>query len=104
MSWAPITHTNSTQEITAQWVKENLASGSFQLIDCREQQEWDATRIEGAILYPLSEWDSHTAKIDITKPVVVYCRSGKRSSYATNDLLAKGFTAASMKGGIPSYF
>lgn len=99
MSWAPTTATNGSQEITNQWVKNNLSSGKFVLVDCREQQEWDAGHIEGALLMPLSRFDIVSMSLDPNIPVVVYCRSGMRSLRATNHLLQRGFKAASMVGG-----
>lgn len=100
MSWAPTTATNDSQEISISWVKTNMDSGKFTLVDCREQYEWDTGHIEGALLYPLSTWIKSSSTIPNDKPVVVYCRSGKRSLTATNDLLSKGYKAASMVGGI----
>lgn len=99
MSWAPITKTNNTQEITMKWVKENKDRETFQLIDCREQFEWDDGHIQGAIFVPLSDWGNQVSKVDPSKPAVVYCRSGVRSIKATNLLLSRGIEAASMKGG-----
>ncbi len=100
MSWAPTTETNNSQEISFSWVKENLHSGKFTLVDCREEREWNAGYIEGALLCPLSTWLRSSQNIPKDKPVVVYCRSGKRSLTATNDLLSRGYKAASMVGGI----
>ena len=42
MSWAPIINTNNTQEVSMEWLKSNWPSDNFQLVDCREQHEWDA--------------------------------------------------------------
>ena len=103
MSWAPITNTNNTQEISMAWLKSNWPSGDFQLIDCREQHEWDAGHIEGALFIPLSQWGQHEHKIDPNKPAIVYCRSGVRSIRATNHLLQQGQQAASLIGGYMAY-
>ena len=100
MTWAPTTATNATQEITIAWVKANIDSGKFILVDCREQHEWDAGHIDGALFIPLSNFDVGSQTLDLNTPVVVYCRSGVRSIRATNALLHRGLKAASMKGGI----
>ena len=100
MSWAPTTATNNSQEIDFSWVKKNMETEKFILVDCRERYEWDTGYIEGAILCPLSEWNMESKNIPNNKPVVVYCRSGRRSRIAANDLLEKGYEAASMIGGI----
>ena len=103
MSWVPVLHRNNTQEVTVEWVRANHPSDQFQLLDCREQPEWNAGHIEGAIFCPLSQWHSVGKAVSKEKPIVVYCRSGKRSARATNDLLAKGYQVASMAGGISAY-
>ncbi len=99
MSWAPTTATNNAQEISIEWVKNNLDSGKFVLVDCREQNEWDAGHIEGAQFMPLSRFDIASMSLDPNTPVVVYCRSGMRSLRATTHLLQRGYKAASMVGG-----
>ena len=103
MSWAPISNSNNSQEVSMTWVKSNWPSDAFQLVDCREQHEWDSGHIEGALFIPLSQWDTHIHRLDPSKPVVVYCRSGVRSLRATNHLLQQGQQAASMTGGILAF-
>ena len=102
MSWAPIT-SSEVPEIATAWVQENLHSDKFQLVDCREPNEWNSGYIETALSCPLSSWAQSSAKISKDKPVVVYCHSGVRSLSATADLLSKGYQVASMTGGI-SFF
>ena len=73
-------------EITQKELKEWMASDKeFQLIDVRERSEFDAFNI-GAELMPLSEFTSHIDKIKKDVPVVVHCRSGKRSADAIHYL------------------
>jgi rhodanese-related sulfurtransferase len=53
------------------------------LIDCREQDEWDAGHVEQAMFKPLSDFENQTK--DLTNPnakVAIMCRSGKRSMSA----------------------
>ena len=50
------------------------------LIDCREQDEWDAGHVEQAQFKPLSDFENQTK--DMNNPnakVAIMCRSGKRS-------------------------
>ena len=103
MSWAPIINTNNTQEVSMEWLKSNWPSDNFQLVDCREQHEWEAGHIDGAIFIPLSQWEQSVHKLDPNKPTVVYCRSGVRSIHATNHLLSLGKQAASAIGGYLAY-
>ena len=55
----------------------------------------------GGMLLPLSGILIETEKIDQSKPVVIMCRSGKRSAAAIMQLEAQGFTnLINLKGGI----
>ena len=68
------------KEVTVKELKEMLdGEQDFQLIDVREQNEYDFTNI-GGDLVPMSSLKDHIDKFSRAKQVVVYCRSGKRSA------------------------
>jgi len=72
----------------------------FQLIDVREDFEYEMSNL-GGLLIPLGGILIEAEKIDKTKPVVVMCRSGKRSAAAIMQLEQLGFTNLyNLKGGI----
>ena len=72
----------------------------FQLIDVREPFEYEAANI-GGVLIPLQTVPQHMDKITKDKPVVVMCRSGKRSANAIAFLEEQGFNNLSnLAGGI----
>ena len=76
----------------------------IQLVDCREQYEWDAGRVEGAIHLPLNAIMAGAGSdLDPSKPVVVICRTGNRSELATMMLQARGFDAYNLEGGIEAW-
>ena len=76
----------------------------IQLVDCREQYEWDAGRVEGAIHLPLNAIMAGAgADLDTAKPVVVICRSGNRSELASTMLQARGFEAYNLEGGMEAW-
>jgi rhodanese-related sulfurtransferase len=89
------------QEITVQELKEKRDSGEdFQLIDVREDFEYEMSNL-GGLSIPLGGILIEADRIDKTKPVVVMCRSGKRSAAAIMQLEANGYTNLSnLKGGI----
>jgi len=89
------------KEISVQELKEKLDKGEdFQLIDVREDFEYETSNI-GGVLIPLGGIMIEAEKIDKTKPVVVMCRSGKRSAAAIMQLEQQGYTNLSnLKGGI----
>jgi rhodanese-related sulfurtransferase len=78
--------------------------GEVQLVDCRERDEWDAGRIEGAILLPLNSILAGAGDdLDRSKPVVVVCRSGNRSELAALMLQARGYEAHNLEGGMEEW-
>lgn len=74
----------------------------FQILDVREQYEWDAGHIEGAVHVPLAEVMAghEQGKVSSDRPVVVVCRSGNRSELAALMLQARGLEAHNMEGGM----
>lgn len=90
------------KEITVEELQELRESGAdFQLIDVREQNEYDVCNLNGELI-PVSQIPANVDKISKDKQVVVHCRSGKRSG-DTIAWLEKnhGFTNLyNLKGGI----
>ena len=97
------------REVTPRQLKQRLDAGEkpgadFLLVDCRREDEWQITHIEGATLLPLQElpelFDDHLAGNE-DKEVIVYCRSGRRSLDFVASLRRSGFdNARSMAGGV----
>lgn len=73
--------------ITALKLKKRLDEGEVLLIDVREPAEHRSERIDGACLIPLGEISVDKLP-SIKKPIVIHCRSGKRSADACLKLLA----------------
>ena len=81
-----------------------LHAGKLLLIDVREPEEYASERISGALLYPLSTFDTATLPDDGPRRVVFHCGSGKRSLAAAERRLAAGQPhAAHMRGGIAAW-
>ena len=76
----------------------------FQLIDVREEYEFDEVNINGELI-PMGEVMDNIDKISKDKQVVVHCRSGKRSATVISALESQqGFTNLyNLKGGILAY-
>jgi rhodanese-related sulfurtransferase len=89
------------KEISVQELKEKQDKGEdFQLIDVREDFEYEMSNLGGELI-PLGGILIESDKIDKTKPVVVMCRSGKRSAAAIMQLEQQGFTNLyNLRGGI----
>jgi rhodanese-related sulfurtransferase len=84
-------------------VMELHARGEIQLIDVRTPQEHDAGRITGDTHIEMSELSHRAGEIDPDRPVVFYCRTGSRSSFATAAFRKAGFDARNMTGGLKQW-
>jgi rhodanese-related sulfurtransferase len=93
----------------AKLAKQLVREQGALLLDVRSQGEFDSGHVEGATLVPVDELESRLGEIetatggDKTKPIVVYCRSGRRSATAKQALLAAGYTQVSDLGGMSSW-
>lgn len=93
------------KEITVQELKKLKDSkADFQLVDVREEHEFDEANLNG-LLIPLGDILDRASEVDKTKQVVIHCRSGKRSATAIQALEAQlGYTNLyNLKGGILAY-
>ncbi|MCC6370766.1 MAG: rhodanese-like domain-containing protein [Bacteroidia bacterium] len=90
--------------ITVQELKKLIdEKADFQLVDVREQYEFDDANLKG-ILIPMGEVMSRSNEIAKDKQVVVHCRSGARSASVINALEAQGFTNLyNLQGGIMAF-
>ena len=73
------------------------------LLDVRTPQEIAQGYLEGAININFSapDFTNQLDRLDKTKPVYVYCRSGRRSASAMNTLKDLGFSEVyNLQGGI----
>ena len=89
--------------ITAQQAKEIMDSrNDYILLDTRTQEEYDEGHIPGAILIPYDEITEKAESIlpDKSQLLLVYCRSGRRSKLASEDLVKLGYTNIKEFGGI----
>jgi rhodanese-related sulfurtransferase len=74
---------------------------SGQLVDVREQSEWDDGHIPDSIHIPLGQISERAHELTRELPVVVLCAAGVRSLTGADELLARGFQdVASLNGGI----
>ena len=90
-------------DITIEEAKEKIEAGNVILVDVRTQEEYSEKHIDGAILIPNETiTDTQPAELpDKDADILVYCRSGKRSSEAAKKLADMGYTNVyNMLGGI----
>ena len=72
------------------------------ILDVREQEEYDAGHIPGAILIPYTQMGEKANDMlpDKDQLILVYCRSGRRSKIAAEALVELGYTNIKEFGGI----
>lgn len=82
-------------------VQEKLKNGKRPfLLDVREKQELREGYISGAKLIPLRQLGSRMKELPKDREIVCVCRSGNRSRSAARQLIAAGYSASNMKGGM----
>ena len=72
------------------------------ILDVRTEEEFAEGHIEGAILIPDHEIGEKAENVLTNKDqlILVYCRSGRRSKNAANELATLGYTNIKEFGGI----
>ncbi len=87
-----------TPTTTVHGVPDPLPDGLV-VLDVREDDEWVAGRVEGSVHIPLNDLGARYTELP-SGPVLVVCRSGHRSAYATAYLVNQGFDAVNLAGGL----
>jgi rhodanese-related sulfurtransferase len=73
------------------------------LLDVREQDEWDAGHIEGAVHIPMGQLGARQNELPDDRPIVAVCRSGQRSAAVTQALTRAGYEAHNLVGGVAEW-
>jgi phage shock protein E len=81
-------------------VKEKISKGAL-VVDVRTPEEFREGHYKDAINIPLSDIPARLKEFgDTSNPVIVYCRSGRRSAEAKKILTEKGFKDITDAGGL----
>lgn len=83
-------------------LKTLLKNEDVQFVDVRKEAEFSENYIKGAqnIVYD-SSFEQKINQLDKDKPIVIYCRSGRRSAASAEILEQHGFTEIyNLDGGI----
>lgn len=87
----------SMRELEAQLA----ANKELNIIDVREQYEYEDGHIKGSVNIPLSRFDLN--KLDNNKEYYIVCFSGGRSSAAAAALSNEGYNVIDVVGGMLAY-
>lgn len=93
---------SKVQDLTPEEVAARMKIGGVELIDVREPGEYEAERIKGALLFPLSTFDPHALPKNVD--IIFQCGTGKRSAMAVAKAQAAGLRhTAHLAGGIQAW-
>jgi sulfur-carrier protein adenylyltransferase/sulfurtransferase len=92
-------------EISPEELRDELAGADPpMLVDVREPNEWEIVHLPAAHLIPRAQLPDRLNELTGARRLVVYCRTGGRSSQATQLLLDLGFSnVRNLTGGITAW-
>jgi rhodanese-related sulfurtransferase len=83
--------------------EKEITVGSPQVLDVRTAREYQTGHIRSALQADWNnkaEFKERTAHLDKSRPVLIYCAAGSRSSAAADELLKEGYKVRELKGGM----
>jgi rhodanese-related sulfurtransferase len=81
---------------------DQLGAGAL-ILDVREDYEWEAGHVEGALHIPLEQLPARLDELDPDADLNISCRTGGRSFRATTWLTENGYTAFNVAGGMGAW-
>ena len=91
-------------DITPTELAERVKTNHLKLIDVREPHELEISRIQNATNIPLGQLAARLSELDSAEDMVLFCKSGARSTRALELLTSAGFKKVkNLKGGINAW-
>ncbi|XTZ12722.1 MAG: molybdopterin-synthase adenylyltransferase MoeB [cyanobacterium endosymbiont of Rhopalodia inflata] len=97
-------------EITVKELKDliDYSTDTFVLIDVRNINEYEISKIPGSILVPLPDIEDgkgveKICRLSQNKKIIAHCKTGGRSAKALGILREKGILGTNVKGGITAW-
>ncbi len=93
---------NAAQDISPSGYQTQFVANSTAhlLLDVRTSEEFASGHIHGAVNIPVEELQNRLSEVSQSEAVVVYCRSGNRSTQAARILTQAGYTTLFDLGGV----
>jgi rhodanese-related sulfurtransferase len=92
------------KNITPAELDKMKSEPDVQLVDVRGPDEYKKGTIEGAINIPVDTFNDRLSELNKEKKIIVFCRTGTRSSAAKGILVRNGFKKVyNLEGGIEAY-
>jgi rhodanese-related sulfurtransferase len=83
--------------------RRRQAAGALDIVDIREQYEWDAGRAAGTRHVEIERVASRAPALDRARPVAFMCRGGVRAGMVAQAFRAIGFEAYNVSGGFTAW-
>jgi rhodanese-related sulfurtransferase len=80
-----------------------LLKGNAVLVDVREPDEWRAGHAPVATHIPMARVGASMTRLPRGRPVIVVCRSGRRSLSAVKEMREAGHDALNLSGGMQAW-
>ena len=80
----------------------DLPAGVY-LLDVREDDEWTAGHAPDAVHIRLADVPARSAELPRDRELYIICRTGRRSAYAAQGLLAAGLNAINVADGMTGW-
>ncbi len=91
-------------DITVQELAERVKTNHLKLVDVREPHELEISRLPDATNIPLGQLAARLSELDSAEDMVLFCKSGARSTRALELLTSAGFKKVkNLKGGINAW-
>ncbi|HLO32518.1 MAG TPA: molybdopterin-synthase adenylyltransferase MoeB [Anaerolineales bacterium] len=91
-------------DITAPELAERMKTNHLKLVDVREPHELEISRLPEATNIPLGQLAARLSELDSAEDMVLFCKSGSRSTRALELLASAGFKKVkNLKGGINAW-
>jgi adenylyltransferase/sulfurtransferase len=91
-------------DITVTELAERVKTNHLKLIDVREPHELEISRLPNATNIPLGQLAARLSELDSAEDLVLFCKSGARSTRALELLTSAGFKKVkNLKGGINAW-
>ena len=93
------------RSVDAETFAHEIKREEVQLVDVRTPEEFAEGHIPGAVNMDVNgeAFEAQVATLDPSRPVALYCRSGRRSKLAAQKVAKAGFEVVELSGGILSW-
>jgi rhodanese-related sulfurtransferase len=98
------TSTTLAREVSVDQAYAMYQQDGVFVLDVRTQEEWDEYHAPNTTLIPLDQLQARINEVPKDQEILVICRSGNRSQEGRNILLAAGYNATSMTGGLKEWY